>query len=228
MYGQSVPVRRTADEVLTMDRPTLVGVALGRDGHEAIVGALESGAAVLAAPPLARDKDEYARVIALLSQGASLRALHLWRRHPASRLAAELLAQGALGRVLGVSLVMGDELDEDARAVAIAEAVDLFTLFTDERLAVVQATDSGPDPEHLDHQLLLATSGDGSSLEVWVDSDPEAPNLALSLIGERGELQWDVTTGRLVSALRDDDGAERDPVVLAAGAPGSLDEWVIT
>lgn len=224
--GRPVPVRSTIAEVLENDRPELVGIALGQGVADAVTAAVEAGAAVVALPPLAQTSDELRRLAALVAGGASLRALHSWRQHPASLLAGELLGQGALGAVRGLVLSIGESLPRDQVDQVITELVGLFTWFTRSPVTVVGAPDPVPDPDTLEVSWLVAETADGATLEVWLDRDPEAAELAVALVAERGELQWDVSTGKLVSLLQDQDGQDREPVVLLTGAPEHLEGWV--
>jgi len=215
--------------------PSLVGVAVPTGAHDVVVDALDAGAAVLALPPLAGTAAELDDLTARVDAGAAITAVHTWRGHQTSTVAAELLGRGHLGALSGVALTLADGLTEQEVAAATYEVVDLFLVLSGARHGQVRVPVNEPavDGEVMKLEV-IAELEDGQSvrLEVWQSADsavassapggPPPTAYAVQVIGTGGTVEWDVRSGRLVSAI-----ADREPVMLSCGVPDREADWVL-
>lgn len=241
-----VPAFTDHQVLLAEAAPSLVGVALPSGAFPVVRDAVAAGADILALPPLADSPAELAELASLVDGGAGVTAVHTWRGHQTSTVAAELLERGSLGQLSGVALTLAADLGEADVTAATYEVIDLFLLLTGAETGTVRIpvdgagdeagdrADHGSAGERLRLEVAAASrTGVPVRLEVWqaTESDASAglvPGLPpqnaylVQVIGSTGSVEWDVRSGRLASAI---DG--REPVLLSCGLPDREADWVL-
>jgi predicted dehydrogenase len=104
------------DELLADDALDAIYVSLPNDLHvEWAIRALEANKHVLCEKPLTRDPREASRAFAVAARCSRLLSEgFMWRHHPQTRMVQQLLADGAIGRVVEVNCSLGFDLIAEA------------------------------------------------------------------------------------------------------------------
>jgi len=221
-----LPVFADHRELLAAIRPSLVAVTVPNPGP-VVIDALRGGADVLVTPPVCLTAAELDEISDLArSTGRRVTAAHLYRGHPASLTAREIVSSGSLGTPDLVSLIVAADVSGGELDRIIGEALDLFGWLTGANLTATAIPDE-PDEDRDFGKLILAMAdtdpGRPVTLEVRRRSDLPQGQSILQVAGPSGAVEWDVASGVLRSAVNGG-----DPVAVSCGPFSDPAEWVLT
>lgn len=221
-----VPAFAGHRELLATAEPSMIAVAGPADTTPGVIlDALAAGVDVIVAPPVATSLDGLTALAdAAAESGRRLAVVHSYRHHPTARLARELIDQGRLGRIQGVTLEAAESVTAEALAAATREVLDLYRWFTGATAGSVTGPSADDDAEQ---QLLITVQGQGPDgdavCEVVRHRGAAETPLVVQVIGDDGAVAWEVGSGRFRSMI----GDQTSPVI-ACGLPGDPAEWVLT